>query len=212
MQVKPKIGLTFAEALRSFLRADPDVVMIGEMRDLETAGIAIEASLTGHIVLSTLHTNTAPETITRLLDMGLDPFVFADSLLGILAQRLVRTLCTACKQPIKEKELVLKNLEKDYADSGKFHEFISRNDIKIFMPGADKCAKCDNKRYKGRSAIHELLTATPAIRDSVMQKAPVRSIREVAVREGMKTLRQDGIEKVLAGITTFDEIFSSSIL
>ncbi|MFN3534901.1 MAG: GspE/PulE family protein, partial [Desulfatiglandales bacterium] len=204
VQVQPKIGLTFAAAMRAFLRADPDVIMVGEMRDHETASTGIEASLTGHLVFSTLHTNSAPETITRLLDMGLDPFNFADALLGILAQRLVRTLCSACKDPYhpsqEEFEALVHAFGGDFSRLGIQYT----QDLILYRPKG--CPKCGNTGYKGRTGIHELLVGTDPIKKLIQSKAPIDELRAQAIRDGMLTLMQDGIRKVFLGLTTFDQV------
>jgi type II secretory ATPase GspE/PulE/Tfp pilus assembly ATPase PilB-like protein len=199
VQVKPKIGFDFAAAMRSFLRADPDVIMVGEMRDKETTSIGIEASLTGHLVLSTLHTNNAPESITRLLDMGMDPFNFADAILCILAQRLARTLCKDCKQeyyPSKEdyNELVREYGEEDFE---KHLNIPYTDDLVLFKPTG--CDYCNNSGYRGRMALHELLMGTDEIKRLIQNKAKIDEIRSQAIKDGMATLKQDGIEKIFAG-------------
>ena len=206
VQVMSKIGLDFAAAMRAFLRADPDVIMIGEMRDVETASTAIEASLTGHLVFSTLHTNSAPETITRLLDMGMDPFNFADAILGILAQRLARTLCSNCKEkyhPTKEEYEIL---VKSYGDG--FEELGIEYNDDLFLYKAKGCQKCNNTGYKGRVALFELLVGTPEIKSLIQKKAPVEELREQAIRDGMKTLMQDGIRKIFLGLTDLRQVRS----
>ncbi len=204
VQVMPKIGLTFAAAMRAFLRADPDVIMVGEMRDHETAATGIEASLTGHLVFSTLHTNSAPETITRLLDMGLDPFNFADALLGILAQRLVRTLCSACKEayhPSREEyDALVRAFAGDFSRLGVTYT----EDMVLYRPKG--CPKCNNTGYKGRTGIHELLRGTDEIKRLIQMKAPIDELRAQAVKDGMLTLMQDGIRKVFLGLTTFEQV------
>ena len=200
VQVKPKIGFDFAAAMRSFLRADPDVIMVGEMRDKETTHIGIEASLTGHLVLSTLHTNSAPESITRLLDMGMDPFNFADAILCILAQRLVRTLCS-CKRayhPSKEEfdelareygaEELEKNLNISYTD-----------DLTLYRPNG--CDACNNTGYRGRMGIHELLVGTDEMKKLIQNKSRMEIIRGQAIKDGMTTLKQDGVDKIFQGYT-----------
>jgi len=205
VQVHPKIDLTFAVAMRSFLRADPDVIMVGEMRDHETAATGVEASLTGHLVLSTLHTNSAPETITRLLDMEIDPFNFADALLGILAQRLVRTLCKDCKEAYKPSQEEFAELMEEYG-----LEWWDKLGVKytpeftLFRPKG--CAKCINSGYKGRMGIHELLLATDELKRMIQKRDPIEKIRRQAIQEGMRTLLQDGIEKVVAGHTDFKQV------
>jgi len=204
VQMHPKIGLNFASAMRSFLRADPDVIMVGEMRDEETVSTGIEASLTGHLVFSTLHTNSAPETITRLLDMGMDPFNFSDALLGILAQRLVRTLCKDCKEayhpPKEEFELLIRAYGGDF-DSLKISY---NNDLKLYKPKG--CQKCQNTGYKGRTALVEILVGTPKMKSLIQNKARMEDIREQAIADGMRTLMQDGIRKVFLGQTDLIQV------
>ena len=205
VEVHPKIGLTFARLMRSFLRADPDVIMIGEMRDEETALTGIEASLTGHLVFSTLHTNSAPETITRLLEMKLDPHNFSDSLLGILAQRLVRTLCGNCKEayhPSKEEfEEIVEEYGKAYFDRTgiKYNKKLT-----LYRPKG--CDACGGTGYKGRMGIHELLINNDEIKTLIKKKAPTEEIRKAAILAGMTTLKQDGIQKVFKGYTDIKEV------
>jgi len=199
VQVKPKIGFDFAAAMRAFLRADPDVIMVGEMRDKETTSIGIEASLTGHLVFSTLHTNSAPESITRLLDMGMDPFNFADAILAILAQRLVRTLCKDCKkayQPTKDEyeELMREYGEEDFK---KNLNIPYSDDLKLYKP--EGCDLCNNTGYRGRAAIHELLMGTDEMKKLIQTQAKMEDLRGQAISDGMTTLKQDGIEKVFGG-------------
>jgi type II secretory ATPase GspE/PulE/Tfp pilus assembly ATPase PilB-like protein len=201
VQVKPKIGFDFAAAMRAFLRADPDVIMVGEMRDKETTSIGIEASLTGHLVFSTLHTNSAPESITRLLDMGMDPFNFADAVLCILAQRLVRTLCKDCKKayhPSKEEynDLVREYGQKEFAQN--LNQPYSE-DLTLYK--AEGCEACNNTGYRGRMGIHELLMGTDTMKKLIQSKAKMEDLRDQAIHDGMTTLKQDGIEKVLKGFT-----------
>lgn len=202
VQVHPKIGFDFAAAMRSFLRADPDVIMVGEMRDKETTHIGIEASLTGHLVFSTLHTNSAPESITRLLDMGMDPFNFADAILGILAQRLVRTLCSSCKKeyiPSKEEyEELVREYGQESSQKGANIPPYSK-DLKLYKPNG--CSKCANTGYRGRMGIHELLMGTDPMKKLIQEKATMETLREQAIKDGMTTLKQDGIEKVFGGRT-----------
>ena len=208
VQVNRKAEVTFATALRSFLRSDPDVIMIGEMRDFETAQIALEASLTGHLVFSTLHTNTAPETVTRLLDMGLDPFAFSDALLAVLAQRLTRRLCDACKASIALTEGQLAPLQEAYGVSD-FQALLQDVSPKPAQPfGCDACGGCG---FRGRVGLHELMVLDDAIREMLMHKTPIQAIRQAAVELGMKTLRQDGVRKVLQGDTTLAEVLSVCI-
>ncbi len=200
VQVKHKIGFDFATAMRAFLRADPDVVMVGEMRDKETTHIGIEASLTGHLVFSTLHTNSAPESITRLLDMGMDPFNFADAILGILAQRLVRTLCKSCKKEYNPSKKEYDELVREYGpeDFKKVNIPYSK-DLKLYKPAG--CPKCNNTGYRGRMGLHELLMGTDEMKKLIQLKAKMEDIRDQALKDGMTTLKQDGIEKVFAGHT-----------
>jgi type II secretory ATPase GspE/PulE/Tfp pilus assembly ATPase PilB-like protein len=204
VQVFPKIDFTFAVAMRSFLRADPDVIMVGEMRDHETAAIGIEASLTGHLVFSTLHTNSAPETIVRLLDMDIDPFNFADALLGIMAQRLVRTLC-ACKEEYAPTAEEFAELVQEYGVGHRDRLGVAYSpSLRLFRPRG--CPKCGNSGYKGRMGIHELLVASDEIKRMVQKRQPVEELRNQAIREGMTTLLQDGIIKVLRGHTDFKQV------
>ncbi len=200
VQVKPQIGYTFAAAMRSFLRADPDIIMVGEMRDEETAHIGLEASLTGHLVLSTLHTNSAPETITRLIDMGMNPLNFADALLGILAQRLVKTLCPSCKEPYHPDEEELNTIREEYGEEF-FEELGMEYNNNFTLMRAVGCDKCNKTGYRGRTAIHELLVGSKAIKRLIVKKAPVEEVFELGIKEGMRTLKQDGIFKVLKGQT-----------
>lgn len=204
VQINHRIGLTFASALRSFLRLDPDVILVGEMRDVETSSIAIEASLTGHLVLSTLHTNTAPDTITRLLEMGLDPFSFSDSLLCILAQRLARSLCPDCREVSRPTDEQLAVLIEEYG--AEQFRLIDLKPEAIRVGRAVGCGKCNNSGYRGRIGIHELLVATEPIKASVRKRMETEVIRRQAVADGMVTLRQDGILKVLQGLTDIHEI------
>ncbi len=223
VQVNPKIDWTFARALRAFLRADPDVIMVGEIRDKETAQIAIEASLTGHLVLSTLHTNSAAETVTRLVDMGMDPFNFADSLLAVLAQRLVRRICSACRVPreatAEEVEELLHDYMHGFAEvrerpraeemlASWMERFGSHGRITLYR--GIGCEQCDTTGYRGRTAIQELLPASRNLRHLIQTGARSDEIHRAALGEGMRTLRQDGIEKVLAGITSIEEVRANS--
>jgi len=204
VQVLPKIGFTFATAMRSFLRADPDVILIGEMRDEETAKIGVEASLTGHLVLSTLHTNSAPETVTRLLDLGLDPINFSDALLGVLAQRLMRTLCAKCKQPYKPDQKELNHLIDLYGrDAFQDLGYDTKN---IELMGPVGCGDCGNTGYKGRTGIHELLMGTNELQDMIYRKAELSEIRKQALRDGMLTMKQDGIDKIFSGISDYKQL------
>ena len=210
VQVNPKIGLTFARVLRAFLRADPDIIMIGETRDQETAHTLIEASLTGHLVLSTLHTNSAPETIIRLLGMGIDPFNFADALLGVLAQRLAKRLCPYCKKPYTPSEKELQRIKKEYG----FHPLKPLTDEMLknatfYNPTG--CSKCNYTGFKGRIAIHELFVPDQELKKLIIENAPAQKLREVAINKGFTTLKQDGILKVLKGETTLKQILAVTV-
>jgi type II secretory ATPase GspE/PulE/Tfp pilus assembly ATPase PilB-like protein/putative methionine-R-sulfoxide reductase with GAF domain len=205
VQVQPKIGFDFAAAMRSFLRADPDVIMVGEMRDFETAKIGVEASLTGHLVFSTLHTNSAPETIVRLLDMGIDPLNFADSLLGIVAQRLVRTLCKNCKTPYHPSLDEYNEIVDIYGEQA-FKELNIPYGSNLTLYKPKGCDACDKSGYKGRMAIHELLLNSNRIKRHIQKHETVELIRETGMEEGMTTLLQDGIEKALQGLTNIKQV------
>ena len=199
VQVKPKIGFDFAAAMRSFLRSDPDVIMVGEMRDRETTSIGIQASLTGHLVLSTLHTNSAPESITRLLDMGMDPFNFSDAILCILAQRLASTLCPDCKHPYHPTIDEYATLTREYGPDG-FKQNVNiayGDEIRLNQPVG--CEKCHAKGYRGRMALHELLIGTDEMKLLIRNLGKVDEIRAQAVKDGMTTLKQDGIQKIFSG-------------
>jgi len=206
VEVKPKINYTFAAALRSFLRADPDVIMIGEMRDLETATIGIESSLTGHLVFSTLHTNTAPETVIRLIDIGIDPFNFADAILGILAQRLVRTFCKSCKEAYHPDEEEYKFLVNAYGGEALFSELNVSYTKRLEFFKAKGCEACNNTGYKGRTALHELLIGTKEIKMIIQKRGTADTIRAQAIKDGMRTLHQDGIAKVFKGQTDYKQV------
>jgi type II secretory ATPase GspE/PulE/Tfp pilus assembly ATPase PilB-like protein len=197
VQINLKKDVTFANAMRAFLRADPDVIMVGEMRDHETAAIGIEASLTGHLVLSTLHTNSAPETITRLLDMDLDPFNFSDALLGILAQRLARTLCSKCREAYQPDSSELDELISLYGLEHWDRLGVERQQVKLYRPKG--CEACNDGGYKGRMGLHELLLATDDAKRLIARRASIEEIRDQAIRDGMTTLLQDGIWKALNG-------------
>lgn len=206
VEMKPKIDLTFARAMRAFLRADPDVIMVGEMRDHETAAMGIEASLTGHLVFSTLHTNSAPETITRLIDMGIDPLNFADAILGILAQRLVRTLCKNCKEeyhPAKDEfDMLVSSYGKEFSELGITY------DDKLTLYRAKGCDECNNTGYRGRLGLYELLTGTKGLKAVVQKKGAVEEIRIQAMKDGMRTLFQDGVRKIFKGLTDYKQVRS----
>lgn len=195
VQAKPKIGLTFAAGLRSFLRQDPDIMLVGEIRDKETAEIAVQAALTGHIVLSTLHTNDAPSSVIRLIDMGIEPFLISSAVVGIIAQRLVRRICSKCKKEIKMTPDIKKILD-EYG--------INSNEIALYK--GEGCPYCKETGYKGRIAIFELMVITDNIRDLISKNATTAKLRETAIKEGMCQLREDGIKKVCEGLTTIDEV------
>lgn len=196
IQTKSKIGLTFASALRSIVRQDPDVIMIGEMRDLETARIAVQSALTGHVVLSTLHTNDAAGGITRLMDMGLEDYLLTSTVNGILGQRLVRRLCPHCREPYTPLPEVIEEL--------KLKQFAKEKEIQLYHPKG--CEQCGDVGYRGRLAILEFLTMTDALRSLVMGHAQALQIEERAIQEGMETMYQNGLRKALAGVTTIEEV------
>ncbi len=196
VQVHKKAGLTFANALRSFLRQDPDIIMVGEMRDLETASIAVESSLTGHLVLSTLHTNDAPSAIIRMIDMGVEPYLVSATVIGVLAQRLGRRVCAKCKKPYE-------------VPAGELRRFgfkASNPDEMVTLWRGEGCETCRNTGYKGRIGLYELMTVNDEIAELIVRHAPLADIREAAKANGMHELREDGLEKVLQGITTPDEV------
>ena len=195
IQVNPKIGLTFANGLRSIVRQDPDVVLVGEIRDLETAEIAIHSALTGHLVFSTLHTNDAPGAITRLVDMGIEAFLVASSVIAIIAQRLVRVICSQCKETYTPEALLLKDIGLDP----------SKNTTQTFSRGRG-CSACLNTGYRGRTGIYEILSMDDSIRSLIIKSSHSGAIKAVAVKRGMTTLWQDGLRKVLEGITTIEEV------
>ena len=220
VQVNPKSGVTFADAMRAFLRADPDVIMVGEMRDKETTSTGIEASLTGHLVFSTLHTNSAPESIIRLLDMGMDPFNFSDALLGVLAQRLAKRLCSHCKQAYHPDEDELNELLNEYCNDmphegdkaaqeivmAEWREHFSDAHGVITLYRAVGCDKCDGTGYSGRLGLHEMLVGSDEIKRAIINKMPIVDLTRLAIEEGMRTLLQDGIEKVLMGLTDIQRV------
>jgi type IV pilus assembly protein PilB len=197
--VHEDIGLTFAAALKAFLRQDPNIIMVGEIRDIETASIAVKAALTGHLVLSTIHTNDAPSAIGRMIDMGVEPFLVASSVNLILAQRLVRRICAGCKRPIDLDPEIVRELQLDPAD----------------IPGTSLsegagCVDCSNTGYRGRQGIYEVMAMTPKIRDLTLDRAPAAEIKKAAISDGMLTLRRDGLEKMKRGLTTAQEILKES--
>ncbi|MBE0585292.1 MAG: GspE/PulE family protein [Desulfofustis sp.] len=211
VQVKPHIGYTFAAAMRAFLRADPDIIMIGEMRDHETAKMAIEASLTGHVVFSTLHTNSAAETVVRLIEMGMDPFNFSDSLLGVLAQRLVRTLCDECKEPYNPTQKEYDNLVHHYGVM--FFEHLNipySKDLTLFR--ACGCESCNHSGYKGRQGLFELLVANKKIKSLIIEKAPAEDIKIEAIDDGMTVLLQEGLHLIFDGRTDVKQVMSTCMM
>jgi len=205
VQVKPKIGLDFAKIMRGFLRLDPDIIMIGEMRDRETAATAIEASLTGHLVLSTLHTNNAPETLTRLLDMGMNPLNISDSFLGVLAQRLVRRLCRECIETYHPDQEEFDYLVVDYGKNA-FETLGVEYTPEFELHRSLGCEKCNGTGYKGRMGIHELIEGTPEIKMLIKKQATSQDLAKQAVKDGMTTLKQDGLHKVFEGVTDMREV------
>ena len=210
VQVRPKIGLDFARIMRGFLRLDPDIIMIGEMRDRETAAAAIEASLTGHLVLSTLHTNNAPETLTRLLDMGMNPLNISDSFLGVLAQRLVRKLCNNCQESYHPPEEEFEDIEADFgkkALAAAGYKYSSTMELYRSLG----CERCSGSGYKGRIGIHELMEGTPEIKLLIKKSGTSQELARQAIKQGMETLKQDGIHKVFEGITDIKEVRRVSV-
>jgi type II secretory ATPase GspE/PulE/Tfp pilus assembly ATPase PilB-like protein len=225
VQINKKAGLDFPTIMRAFLRADPDVIMVGEMRDKETVSIGIEASLTGHLVFATLHTNSAPESILRLLDMGMDPFNFADALLGVLAQRLAKRLCTDCRKPHVATEEEMKSIMAEYSEELRHTEAWQKDPVAaskavhdewVRLYANDKkqftlyspvgCDKCTGTGYRGRVGLHELLIGSDAVKKAIQERARVAELLAIALNEGMHTLKQDGIEKVLQGITDLHQV------
>ena len=196
IQVKPQIGLTFANALRSIVRQDPDVIMIGEIRDLETAQIAVQSALTGHMVLSTLHTNDAASTINRLLDMGMDDYLLTSTVNGILAQRLVRTLCSHCRQAYPALPEVIEEMQ--------LKRYTSANPVTLYRPVG--CEECGGTGYSGRVSIVELLVMTDTIRGMIMRHVTSGEVRQQAIADGMQTMYENGLSKAVAGVTTIEEV------
>jgi type IV pilus assembly protein PilB len=201
VQMKPDIGLTFARCLRSILRQDPDIILVGEIRDLETAEIAAQASLTGHVVFTTLHTNDAPSSIARILDLGVEPFLVTATLEGIVAQRLVRRICENCKTQFEPNETQLRELR------------ITEDDIKgkKFYYGRG-CDKCNNTGYKGRIGVFEIMTFNDEMRELVMNRASTNVLRVAAQKTGMRLLRDNGLAAIYDGITTIDEVVKETII
>jgi type II secretory ATPase GspE/PulE/Tfp pilus assembly ATPase PilB-like protein len=204
VQVNNKINFTFATALRAFLRADPDVIMVGEMRDEETASMGIEASLTGHLVFSTLHTNSAPETVTRLLDMGMDPFSFSDAILCILAQRLARRLCSDCKESYLPSQQEIEEIIQEFGPDEFVLAGVDQTEIRLARPVG--CPNCSGSGYRGRLGLHEILSGTDEMRSLIKKKGAVEFIRRQAMADGMTTLKQDGIFKCFQGLTDIKEV------
>jgi len=199
IEVKPKVGLTFANALRSVLRQDPDVIMVGEMRDTETAKIAIQSALTGHLVFSTVHTNSAPATITRLIDMGIEPFLVSSSIIGVLAQRLVRRICPDCRKSYQPHPEQLRELG--------IKEVSFRKLDRRFFRG-DGCDNCRQTGYRGRIGIHELLVMSEGVKNTILESSDSDTIKKQGLKEKMITLRRDGVNKILHGLTTAEEILT----
>ncbi len=200
VQVHPKVGLTFAAGLRSFLRQDPDVMMVGEIRDTETALIAVQSALTGHLVLSTLHTNDSVASITRLIDMGIEPFLLASSIQGIMAQRLVRTVCGQCRRSVKLIPAI----------AAKFTEYgISTDSLRLSR--GEGCETCAGTGYKGRAGVHELFAMSDEMRRLILERAPSSELKKVALSQGLRTLYNDGLMKVAQGITTLEEVLRVAV-
>jgi type IV pilus assembly protein PilB len=197
IQVNPRAGLTFASGLRSLLRSDPDIIMIGEIRDYETAKISVEAALTGHMVLATLHTNDAPAAITRLTDMGLEPFLTASAVDCVIAQRLARRLCEKCKQPAQIEEEILQSMQFPF-------EHLGGGDLRFHR--AEGCNRCGGSGYRGRIGIYELMVVTKRLRDLILRRSSTDEIVDLAQEEGMVRLREDGLLKAARGITTIEEV------
>ena len=210
VQIHPKIGLTFAATMRAFLRADPDVIMIGEMRDKETADIAIEASLTGHLVFSTIHTNSAVETVVRLLDLGCDPFNFSDAMLGVLAMRLCKRICQNCREPYEPGEEERDELIHAYGTSGSFPAAFNCPPALTLFRGRG-CNACNNTGYRGRVPIHELLVVSDRLKELIQGRARTAELLACARDNGMRTLLQDGIQKVAQGLTTYQQVRAVAI-
>jgi type IV pilus assembly protein PilB len=200
IQMHEEIGLTFASSLRSFLRQDPDIIMVGEIRDFETAQIAIQAALTGHLVLSTVHTNDAPGTITRLIDMGIEPFLISSAVILILAQRLIRKICMECREPLKVHPQLLIDLG------------VPPDEVKAFPTFKGKgCSICNHTGYKGRVGLYEVMPMREEVKELILSRASTTEIKKEAMRLGMKTLRQSGIIKIREGVTTIEEVLRATV-
>jgi type IV pilus assembly protein PilB len=200
VNINQSVGLTFARCLRAILRQDPDIIMVGEIRDLETAQMAIESSLTGHLVLSTMHTNDAPGTLTRLIDMDVEPFLITSAVIGVVAQRLIRLICSECKEPYQPEPALVKEMG-----------FSPEEVENITFFHGKGCAECNYTGYKGRTGIFELLTLSEQIKDMILNREPTSHIFREARKEGMRTLREDGWEKIIQGLTTFEEILHNTV-
>jgi type IV pilus assembly protein PilB len=201
VNMNPKVGLDFASALRAFLRQDPDVILVGEIRDQETAEVAFKAASTGHLVLSTLHTNDAPSTVVRLLNMGIPGYMVTTAVSLIMAQRLVGTICKRCKSPIPVNREALISIGVPEADLGQFTSLYR----------GDGCAECNYTGMKGRMAIYEVMTFNDTLRDAILKNATPAEVKAAAIRGGMRSLRQAGIEKIKQGVTTIEEVFAKTI-
>ena len=199
-QVRPEVGLTFARALRSFLRQDPDVILVGEVRDLETGQISVQAALTGHLVLTTLHTNDAPSAIARLLDLGVESFLITATLEAVIAQRLVRRICSSCKADYDPNEEQLMELQLTPEEVG---------DRKFFY--GKGCDYCNNTGYRGRTGLYEIMVMDDRIRDLIMESASTAVIRREAVKRGMRTLRESGLMAIFDGISSVDEVVKETV-
>jgi type IV pilus assembly protein PilB len=199
MQMHRQIGLTFATALRAFLRQDPDIILVGEIRDKETANIAVEAALTGHLLISTLHTNDAPSTVARLTDMGIEPFMISSSLICVCAQRLMRRVCKTCRQAY----------EPDGREKDILERAIGWTGGSIYKANAKGCPKCGGSGYKGRVGIHELMVTNEELIEAINKEAETAELKKIAMRAGMKTLHQDSVIKVKEGLTTLAEALST---
>jgi type IV pilus assembly protein PilB len=197
--VNDDVGLSFAAALKAFLRQDPNIIMVGEIRDIETASIAVKAALTGHLVLSTLHTNDAPSAIGRMIDMGVEPFLVASSVNLILAQRLVRKVCQNCKQPIELPDEVLRELQMTHEDA------VGATIIK-----GEGCIDCNGTGYRGRQGVYEVMPITPKLREMILDRSSAGDIKKTAIGEGMLTLRRDALEKLKRGLTSVEEVLKET--